>query len=86
MYLDNEFVDDAGLMSYSADVLELSLQEATFVHKILQGAQPGRNTGAATHLLRIDGQRESGEGFGHWLAADNPATGHEGHPVGRGSV
>jgi putative ABC transport system substrate-binding protein len=40
MYHLETFVDDGGLMSYSASVKELHRQTATYVDKILKGAKP----------------------------------------------
>jgi putative ABC transport system substrate-binding protein len=40
MYELRLFVDDGGLMSYSADLVELWRRAAAFVDKILKGANP----------------------------------------------
>jgi len=40
MYWSREYVEDGGLMSYSADLVELRRRVATYVDKILKGAKP----------------------------------------------
>jgi putative ABC transport system substrate-binding protein len=40
IYWTREYVDDGGLMTYSANVDDLRRRAATFVDKILHGAQP----------------------------------------------
>ena len=40
MYWNRDYVEDGGLMSYSADHLELRRRAATYVDKILKGAKP----------------------------------------------
>jgi putative ABC transport system substrate-binding protein len=40
MFHDNRFVDDGGLMSYGANVLDLSRRAAAYVDLILNGARP----------------------------------------------
>ncbi len=41
MYWSRDYVEDGGLMSYSADLVELRRRVASFVDKILKGAKPG---------------------------------------------
>jgi putative tryptophan/tyrosine transport system substrate-binding protein len=40
MYWSRDYVEDGGLMSYSADLVELRRRVASFVDKILKGAKP----------------------------------------------
>ena len=40
MYSNQEYVDDGGLMSYAANILELHRRAAYFVDRILKGAKP----------------------------------------------
>jgi len=40
MYWSRDYVEDGGLMSYSADLVELRRRVATYVDKILKGAKP----------------------------------------------
>jgi putative ABC transport system substrate-binding protein len=40
MYEGREFVDDGGLMSYGPNIAEMTRRSATFVDKILKGANP----------------------------------------------
>jgi len=41
MYWSRDYVEDGGLMSFSADLVELRRRAATYVDKILKGAKPG---------------------------------------------
>ncbi len=41
IYYSTEYVDDGGLMSYSANVTDLFRRAAIYVDKVLKGAQPG---------------------------------------------
>ena len=40
MYWSRDYVEDGGLMSYSADLVELRRRVATYIDKILKGAKP----------------------------------------------
>jgi putative tryptophan/tyrosine transport system substrate-binding protein len=40
MYEGREFVEDGGLISYGPDIVEMTRRSATFVDKILKGADP----------------------------------------------
>ena len=40
LYWSRDYVEDGGLMSYSADLVELRRRAATFVDRILKGAKP----------------------------------------------
>jgi putative tryptophan/tyrosine transport system substrate-binding protein len=40
MYEAREFVEDGGLISYGADIAEMTRRSATFVDKVLRGINP----------------------------------------------
>ena len=56
------FVADGGLMSYAIDQVDMFRQTASYVDRILRGANPARHSGAGADQVQNDPQPQNGEG------------------------
>jgi putative ABC transport system substrate-binding protein len=59
IYGREEFVEDGGLLNYSASVIDLTRRSATYVDKILKGTKPADLPRRAANEIRTHHQSES---------------------------
>ena len=77
---DRRYAQAGGLMSYGPNVLDIFRRVATYVDKILKGANPAFARGAADRL-RASHQSQDGRAARSHDPANAPLPGHRGDPV-----
>jgi putative ABC transport system substrate-binding protein len=75
MYAAREFVEDGGLMSYGASLPDLFRRAATYVDKILKGANPADLPVEQPTKLETRLQSENGERCGARNSSRIPIVG-----------